>query len=499
MSCERHFDLQNDEICNRDLDFCCNIISESCSDECETENGAKSLSTTGDPRLDLFFKTVRNMPVEQFLTLLKKSWIVSSIDTIKTMFYIRDCRSGKGEKQLFLWFMSWLYHINYDIYCKLIYHIPHYGCWKDLRKLFEYNNNDNTIIKYWCSEILLDHVLFREGKPISLAAKWLPIQDSRFSKYFNMTHKQFRHFMKPLRENLNIVEQKMSSSKWDEIEFDKLPSIASKIYTNAFKKHCGERYEEFMKHVKQGSKKLNVNLIEPHDIISDILYNHQLSEEYLENAWSKLLEMNNNKSKSICVVDVSGSMYGLPITVAIALGLYCAQTNKDSIFYNKFITFSKTPELLEIKGNTLREQVESIHRANWCMNTNIQAVFDLILNNCKEKEQCPENIIILSDMQFDSIENNFLGKNLKNKENTTNYDEIQRKYDELGIKRPRLIFWNLRGDTPDFPLASNIPDCILVSGFSKNILSSVIETGTIDPMIYYRKIIDSDRYKRIVI
>ncbi len=497
MSCERHINLQDSDICNKNFNLCDNNdICITCDDVCLTENEALSNKSTGDPRLDLFFKSVRDLTVEKFLVLLRDSWNVSSLDTIKTMFYIRDCRRGKGEKKLFIWFMYWLYEINKDLFIKMIRHIPYYGCYKDLKKLLKLTKDDN-IVKFWSSEILLDKVLFREGKqPISLAAKWIPIQNTQFSKYFNMTHKQFRHFLKPLRENLNIVEQKMSDCKWDEIEFDKIPSLASKKYVNTFKRHCEERYGEYMKLVKQGSKKLNVNLIEPHDIISDILYNHQLSEEFVQNAWNKLLEMNNNKSKSICVVDVSGSMYGLPITVAIALGLYCAQSNKDTFFHNKFITFSKTPELIEIKGNTLRDQVESIHRANWCMNTNIQAVFDLILNNCKEKEQCPENIIILSDMQFDSIENNFLGKN---KEYTTNYDEIQRKYDELGIKRPRLIFWNLRGDTIDFPLVSNIPDCILVSGFSKNILSSVIETGTIDPMIYYRKIIDSDRYKKIVI
>jgi hypothetical protein len=495
MSCERQILQEGENICNRDIDCICSVENEVCYfnnliSKQVTENGAVSNYTTGDPRLDLFFKSVRDINIEEFLNLLMESWNISSIDTIKTMFYLRDCREGKGEKKLFLWFLMWLRQIDNkkEIFDKIIKYIPHYGCYKDLKKLYKLSG-EKEILKFWCSEILLDKILLREGKEISLAAKWLPVQNSDFSQYFNMTHKQFRNFVKPLRERLNIVEQKMSSLKWDEIDFEKVPSIALKRYNNCFIKNCEQRYKEFMKNVKNGNKKLNVKLIEPYEIISDILYHHQLNDEYIENAWNQLISMNKNKSKSICVVDVSGSMYGLPITVAIALGIYCSELNKNSVFYNKIITFSNKPELIEIKGNNLKEKVNSIHRSNWNMNTNIELVFDLILcNTIDNQKDCPDNIIILSDMQFDQVEGDG---------NVTNYENIQRKYEICGMKRPKLIFWNLRGNTPDFPCASNIPDCVLVSGFSKNILSSIMETGSIDPMKYYRKIIDSDRYKQI--
>ena len=51
-----------------------------------------------------------------------------------------------------------------------------------------------------------------------------------------------------LRTRINIVEKLMSEDRWDEIEFDKIPSKAGLIYRNVFarKDITAKRYEEFI-------------------------------------------------------------------------------------------------------------------------------------------------------------------------------------------------------------------------------------------------------------
>ena len=62
---------------------------------------------------------------------------------------------------------------------------------------------------------------------------------------------------------------------------------------------------------------------------------------------------------------------------------------------------------------------------------------------------------------------------------------------------PKIIFWNLRGDTRDFPLKSDTNNTILLSGFSPTLLNSILKGDEITPYLIIRKIIDSERYNII--
>ena len=43
-----------------------------------------------------------------------------------------------------------------------------------------------------------------------------------------------------------------------------------------------------------------------------------------------------------------------------------------------------------------------------------------------------------------------------------------------GCDAPRIIFWNLRGNTPGFPIAENTPNTQMLSGFSQAMLKLVM-------------------------
>jgi hypothetical protein len=279
-----------------------------------------------------------------------------------------------------------------------------------------------------------------------------------------------------------------------------------KRYTKAFEKHCGERFQTYLEQVRSGEKKMNVGQLYPSDIVGEYL-GWDVHEANLarEMQWTELLKkyqsnVNMRNKKFLCVVDTSGSMNGKPLEVAVSLGLFLSELHPESSFYRKFITFSCNPQLQKVKGDTLFERVQSLGKAEWEMNTNLQKVFELLLDS-STKEDHPDVLLILSDMQFDVAcqgKNKCFQWSESDEEyidrSSTNLDEIERKYREKGIPRPRLIFWNLRANTIDFPATTDISDCGLVSGYSPSLLDSLLEEGDISPMCLYRKTIDHPRY-----
>ncbi len=96
----------------------------------------------------------------------------------------------------------------------------------------------------------------------------------------------------------------------------------------------------------------------------------------------------------------------MPALISQALGLYHAE-HCTGTFHNTFITFSSTPELVEIfRSGHLRRNLRYIQSSKWEFSTNLEAVFDLILrtavNAGTPQEEMPSTLFIISDMEFNS-------------------------------------------------------------------------------------------------
>jgi hypothetical protein len=107
-------------------------------------------------------------------------------------------------------------------------------------------------------------------------------------------------------------------------------------------------------------------------------------------------------------------------------------------------------------------------------NTNIEAVFDLILDTAKEfklsQYDLPKRILIISDMQFDSA------SRMDECGCKTLFETIADRYTVAGYTMPKLVFWNVHA-TPHgstIPLQSNSSGLITVSGFSPSIMKMVL-------------------------
>ena len=238
-----------------------------------------------------------------------------------------------------------------------------------------------------------------------------------------MNHKQYRKTLSILRERINVLERLMSENRWDEIEFDKIPSKAGLKYKNAFARRdiIKAKYEAF---AKDATTKVNAKALYPYEVVDQAIKCGRISNGWsiryrdydpedvdrlmVNKYWDNLADYFNGATfNGIAVVDTSGSMTrgdaAAPINVAISLGMYCAEKAKGP-FANHYISFASRPQLIETKGVDFVDKVQRIYRTNLVDDTNIEAVFDLLLdtaikNHCTQ-DDLPQNVIIISDMEF---------------------------------------------------------------------------------------------------
>lgn len=472
-----------------------------------TENGAKSVGDTGNARVNLFFKLVRNTPETYLADLLKASWEESPLDTMKIIFLTRNCRGGKGEKNQFKNCCKWLMDNGFTASLqKNLQHFPTFGSWRDYLNLLD-TQLEGDMVKFFTQQLKND--LMAESP--SLAAKWAPSEGCHFDNKFHAVSKFCRelgitkadyrkNILVPLRRKLRIVETPVCQEEFDSIKYDHVPSLAMARYKTIFAAKDTDRFKKYIQDVKSGTAKMNVGQLLPHEIVGKFL--HVWGERFeglsqddiatLEVQWSQYLE-NFKKlglQKSLSIVDTSGSMQGTPLQVAVAMGMLFAQSmDKSDPFFGKIITFSANPRWHDIPDVPLSQQVASIEGiSDWGMNTNLQATFDLILATAKSfrvpAENMPQTLFIFSDMQFDDARRN----------DKTNFEVMQAKYQEAGYELPRIVFWNLRGDTIDFPTTASTPNTALVSGYSPSLMKLFIQTGNLNPYEYLRIAIDDKAY-----
>ena len=182
----------------------------------------------------------------------------------------------------------------------------------------------------------------------------------------------------------------------------------------------------------------------------------------------------------------------LPYQVAISLGLYFAE-HSTGAFANHFITFSSNPRLVEVKGKDIVDKVNYISTFNECSNTNIQGVFDLILNTAIHQKlpqkELPDTIYIISDMEFDNCAYN-------NNQRCTNFDCAKQKFEQHGYKLPNVVFWNVASRNQQVPVTKHQSGALLVSGSTAKIFD-MVQTDKLNPEQFMLDIINGERYNKI--
>jgi len=185
----------------------------------------------------------------------------------------------------------------------------------------------------------------------------------------------------------------------------------------------------------------------------------------------------------LCVVDTSGSMIGTPINVAISLGMYAAE-RAGGPFKDHYISFSSRPRLIKIEGAHFVDKVVRIYRTNLCENTDLVKTFDMLLSIADRpetrEEDIPETIVVISDMEIDSMSGsgsywNKVGA-WTTESTATEMDKVRAKWAAHGHKMPKLIYWNVEARSNT--ILDDGPGVSFVSGMSPSIFESIITGKT---------------------
>ena len=459
-----------------------------------TENGALAHRTTNSAVYDMFATggAYRRRSIEDCILLFKNAYEEDKNLALKCLFYLRDCRGGQGERRFFRAGFHWLCYTEPEVAKTLLPQVSEYGRWDDLIYTAYETPVWNDALAIVIAQLKLD----TQCKTPSLLGKWMPSENassketrrvaSAIRTKLNFTHKEYRKMLSSLRDKIKVVEKLMSQNRWEEIEFDKLPSKAGIIYKNAFARRdiLAKKYEKF---AKDTTTKVNADTLFPYEIVHKAVecrYNYrELSDTdraMLEKYWTNLPDyLQDEPCKLMCVVDTSASMRAnradAPINVAIALGMYCAE-RIGGPFKNNYISFSSRPQLIKVEGVDFVDKVRRIYNTNLCDNTNLLAAFKLI-EKCalqSSPEDIPDTLVVISDMQIDR------GVNWNDPWGTgaaTEMEKLRVEWAAKGLKLPKLVYWNVdaRGDAN---FLDDGPFVTYVSGASPTIFKSVLTGKT---------------------
>lgn len=466
-----------------------NLVDALRQGDMKTENGMTTNSTSLNACVDLFYTigAARRTDEEELNRLFLAAFLENSNVAMKILFWARDVRGGAGERRAFRTIIKDVAKGSPRALVHNLKYVPEFGRWDDLLEMID------TPLEREALVLIADALTAKN----QLCAKWMPRKGYNAAKvrdFMGLTHKEYR---KMLVNATNVVETKMCSNLWDDIEFSKVPSLAMARYNNAFNRNSSS-YEQYIKDLKEGKTKVNAGAVYPYDIVKSCLLSDD--DTVAQAQWDSLENyMEGSNKKILPVVDVSGSMdvqvagSTTAMDVAISLGMYISERNEGA-FKDAFITFSEHPELQFIPNGTVSEKVSFLRQADWGMNTNLSATLEMILDHAKKhnvsNEDMPDTLLILSDMQFDMATRPSLSRTGWN---PTAFEMIELMYAQSDYSMPNIVFWNLRASS-GIPVSFNQNGTALVSGFSPSIMKTVVGSKEFNPEKMMLETISADRY-----
>lgn len=456
---------------------------------------------------------MRKRDTHDIVDLFRDAVLEDADIALKLLFYIGDIREGQGERKFFKTCLRYLAAVAPNSLRKNMEHIPFFTRWDYLYTLVGTPLEEEAFALI-ANQFKLD----MECDTPSLLGKWLKSENASSSEskrlgkitreYLDLNPKEYRKALSSLREKIKVVEKLMSENRWNEIEFDKLPSKAGFVYRNAFARRdiLKERYKEF---AADENTKVNADTLYPHEIAMKI-YDYSRSNIYVDDEGTERNMLNkywdNQKDyfhgrglNILCMADTSDSMrWNNPaLYVSVALATYTAERCNGE-FKGHYITFSSSPKLVEVKGMDAVDKITTIFKNTINDNTNIDAAFELVLGIACElnltQEQLPDVLAIISDMQFDECDGSFPYGSSHNEK--TLIPRLQKRWAQFGYRLPHIVFWNASQSARNVvPATLGMGDISFVSGMSPSIYDSILSMKTGYELML--EVVNKERYKCI--
>lgn len=474
-----------------------------------TNNGMATLTTSGNPCVDLYF-AIGASRGKDLTQLFERSYTKDALLTRRMLFWARDARGGAGERDTFRKLLAHLATTRPSEVVDLIRHVPFFGRWDDL--LVFLDHQDETIRHELVRVIQygLEH-----PNMSGLAAKWLPrkgVEAAKLRRLLGMNPKQYRTL---LVSKSKTVEQLMCAKRWDEIMFDHVPSVAAARYQKAFNKRCAERYKAYKEGLKKGERTIKASAVYPYDVIKSIKLG---DPEVAKAQWEALPNyFGENIGFMLPLVDVSSSMDcsvgGNPnvtcMDMSIALGLYLSDKQQGP-FKDCWLNFSTKPVMKVLEGDVIQKYKRLANDGDWEGSTNLAAAIREILRmaivNKVAADQMPKWLVVLSDMEFDKADRqSFSGRwgsvqagrssdNLHLAGNPRAIEVLRAEFSAHGYSVPKIVFWNLNARPGNNPVQAKDENTVLVSGYSPSLLRSILSAKQVTPEDVMMEALNNERY-----
>ena len=416
-----------------------------------TTNGAITNETSTNQCLDLF-QRIGNMRHHDRLRILEDfetAYQENKELATQVLFWARAARIGSGERKTFHTILSEIGKTSPDFISDNAKTIAELGYWKDL---VPYLHIPSVVAVF--AQAIRDKD--------RLACKWAPRKCAVLRDELKMTNKEYRKWLKKHSET---IEQTMSMRKWGEVVYSSVPGSAMRKYSRAFGRNDFDRFDDWK---NDKDSKASVSATYPHEVLKCD------DDSLADKLWSNLPDLLSESEENILpMIDVSGSMMGQPLAVAISLGMYLSERTKGE-FKDMFLTFSENPALVKLKGDSVMERLRRITQADWGMSTDFTKAYQHILDVATKHNVVPESmpsmLLVLSDMQFNDSQRN-----------VTHFNHMKEEYEKAGYKLPKIVFWNLDAHMGT-PAKCDDDSVAMVSGFSPSIMKAVLNAEDFTPM-----------------
>lgn len=476
-----------------------------------TENGARAYSQLSNPVLTLFAQagSLRSRDEAEIREMFRQAYAYDKNLTTKMLFYIGDIRGGLGERRTFRICLNELATQHPIVVEENLANIAYYNRFDSLYSLIGTPAED-AMWRFMLNQWLTDVDNYMNNKPCSLLPKWLKSINAssaetrmlarKTMKMLNFPNeKVYRKCLSEMRSYIDIVEKKMCAGEWDKIKYSTVPSYAMKNYRKAFGKHDKERFGQYIQDVTSGKEEIKASTLFPYDLAK--VYTDEACHSWhgtvckidhvVEAQWKALPNyLANDDTNVICMVDVSGSMYGRPIASSIGLGVYFAQRNHGA-FHNLYMTFTNRPHFNSIQeGQSLASIVADIYSKDVGYSTNLEAAFNELLRVSLENgvapHEMPKAIIIISDSEIDSY---------KNQRSVDFMTAMEHKFKECGYDLPKLVFFQVEARQNTFLTLRH--DALFISGNSAAAFKQVVDNieGTAWDLVL--RTLNSTRYDKV--
>ncbi|RZC73411.1 hypothetical protein C5167_048891 [Papaver somniferum] len=494
-----------------------------------TENGSTTYVSSDNPLLDFFFHVVPTTPHESVTQRLESAWKHDPLTALKLICNLRGVRgTGKSDKEGFYAAALWLHKNHPKTLAINLKAMADFGLHKGIgirtelknewrTEKYSYPVDPETGKRDFKKKPDKKKVKARKKKKQNKKEKRIEVLKRALERYNNDTEYRnlhdrvseiFAEFLISDSKHLNSGETgKITlASKWCPSLDSSSNAFMSRKYKSFFEARDEEGFNQYLESVKKGDTKIAAGALLPHEIIASLDDEKDKDGDcnVAELQWRRMvddLSKIGKLSDCLAIADVSGSMMGTPMDVAVALGLLVSEMSQDP-WKGKLITFDTNPQFHKIKGDNLRSKTEFIRKMPWGGSTDFQKMFDQILQVAVDgklkEEQMIKRLFVFSDMEFNQASRVYRGATVIT---TTSQGEVQNKFREKGYKNvPEIVFWNLR-DSKATPVLGQQKGVAMLSGYSKNLMTLFLEgdLGELTPIRVMEKAISGEEYSNLVV